>query len=132
MHITCIAISTCSLIHLPARDTERDRDCKDRDLRLENGSSVREGRVEVCFNNAWGTICNQGYGVTAAEVFCAQMEFQGEKIFLWHSYSLCIDLPKYVRCMPEYVRCMPDFHNTYVIIMQQANVLCIIIRVSIN
>ena len=79
--------------------------------------------MEVCFNKAWGTVCNQGYGVTAAEVFCAQLEFQGEKVFLWHSYSLSIDLPKYFRCMP-------DFHNTYVIIMQQANVLSI--RFSIN
>jgi len=35
----------------------------------------REGRVEVCINNAWGTVCdeNEWFGADDATVFCRQL-----------------------------------------------------------
>ena len=34
------------------------------------------GRVEVCYNNAWGTICgDSGWNYNAAEVVCEQLGF---------------------------------------------------------
>ena len=52
-------------------------DCSDWDMRLVDGANVREGRVEVCFNRAWGTICNDNYGVADAKVLCLELEFEG-------------------------------------------------------
>ena len=51
--------------------------CSDWDLRVVDGSNVREGRVEVCFNRAWGTICNDNYGVADAQVLCLELKFEG-------------------------------------------------------
>ena len=33
------------------------------------------GRVELCLNNAWGTICDQGFGTADATVICQQLGF---------------------------------------------------------
>ena len=33
--------------------------CTTGDVRLQDGPNVREGRVEVCINNAWGIVCNE-------------------------------------------------------------------------
>ena len=43
-----------------------------------DGSNVREGRVEICINQAWGTICNEIYGVTDARVICSDLNFSQE------------------------------------------------------
>ena len=58
--------------------TVHNETCQDRDLRLIDGYSVREGRVEVCYNQAWGTICNVVYGTVAAGVFCRVLDFRRE------------------------------------------------------
>ena len=48
-------------------------DCTDFDVRLVNGNNSLEGRVEVCLNNAWGTICTDDASVEDAEVICRQL-----------------------------------------------------------
>lgn len=53
----------------------RDADCNRGDVRLEGGSNVREGRVEVCLNRVWGTVCSEQFSDEDAAVVCAQMDF---------------------------------------------------------
>ena len=35
-----------------------------------NGSNVLEGRVELCINNAWGTVCTDSISEDDVEVIC--------------------------------------------------------------
>ena len=55
--------------------------CKDGDIRLVNGSSHREGRVEVCRNNVYGTICDNGWGLLDAQVICRSLNFSNAGIY---------------------------------------------------
>ena len=38
-----------------------------------NGSNVLEGRVELCINNAWGTVCTDSVSEDDVEVICRQI-----------------------------------------------------------
>ena len=60
-------------------------DCEDGDVRLSNGTNALEGRVEVCFNRAWGTVCSNGFDLDEAEVICNQLSvpYKGQ-LFLLH------------------------------------------------
>ena len=33
----------------------------------------REGRLEICVNNAWGTVCNAAFDVQDAAVACGSV-----------------------------------------------------------
>ena len=49
--------------------------CKDGDTRLVNGRFSSEGRVEICFTDRWGTICDGQWGPEEARVVCRQQGF---------------------------------------------------------
>ena len=43
-------------------------------VRLSGGTSVREGRVEMFFNNQWGTVCDDLWSVgSSSAVVCKQL-----------------------------------------------------------
>ena len=43
------------------------------DVRLADGVAVNEGRVEVCVNGQWGTVCDDNWGEADARVVCNQL-----------------------------------------------------------
>lgn len=49
--------------------------CGNGNIRLVDGSTALEGRVEMCQNNSWGTVCDDGWDNTDARVVCRQLGF---------------------------------------------------------
>lgn len=54
--------------------------CADGDVRLVRGNELTEfeGRVEVCVNNAWGTISSKNFDILEVKVICRQKGFDEE------------------------------------------------------
>ena len=50
--------------------------CTDGDVRLVDGSTPYEGRVEICINHAWGTVCDRSWSTADANVVCKQLGYQ--------------------------------------------------------
>ena len=47
--------------------------CTQGGIRLQGGANSREGRVEICNNNVWGTVCDDFWGTPDATVACRQL-----------------------------------------------------------
>ena len=60
--------------------------CYNGEIRLRGGYDVNQGRVEICYNGVWGTVCDDGGwtdgGRANAEVVCRQLglESRGESV----------------------------------------------------
>lgn len=67
-----------------AHDYEVNSQLEERewDIRLVSGETVLEGRVEICFDYQWGTVC----GATVMPPLCRQLGFSAEGVNLQSQY----------------------------------------------
>ena len=73
-----LAVSSCSVQQSDAgvvcQDiTTENASCSTGAIRLVNGANILEGRVEICINNAWGTICDSTFSEDESNVICNQI-----------------------------------------------------------
>lgn len=75
-------------VHLPYIDETRHSfnltifmfhadECTDGSIQLVGGSNSNEGRVEVCVNGQWGTVCDDGWNADSAHVACQSLGIGG-------------------------------------------------------
>ena len=57
-------------------------ECHDGDIRLVGEDTPLEGRLEVCINSAWGTVCNNRFGNHDAATACHQLGFERNGQFI--------------------------------------------------
>ena len=61
--------------------------CTTGDIRLVDGSTPLEGRVEVCMNNQWGIVCHSGWGQSDAQVVCTQLGLSATGLFVMDPHN---------------------------------------------
>ena len=79
----CIIIILINLYYNILATGIASSNCSDGDVRLVDGSVDYEGRVEVCINRVWGTVCSTTYrynyanwDLNDAKVVCRQLGHQ--------------------------------------------------------
>ena len=82
MHYKYILLS-CGIIHIVGGS------CANGEVRLISQYSYgrSEGRVEVCHNQQWGTICRDNWGDNNTRVVCDQLGYNGEYGYTIPYYS---------------------------------------------
>jgi len=62
-------------------------ECSSGDLRLVGGQRDSEGRVEICVEGFWGTVCGSGWDQREALVVCRQSGFgaRGDNFVLFEN-----------------------------------------------
>ena len=55
-------------------------DCEEGEVRLLDGTDPSNGRVEVCQNGIWGSVCTSQWSVSNTRVLCRELGFESEGI----------------------------------------------------
>ena len=71
-----------------------DTSCNNGDVRLVGGINELEGRVEICYNKIWGSVCHNSWSTYDANVVCKQLGYQptGSNESIIITYFVCFVL----------------------------------------
>ena len=50
--------------------------CEHGSLRLVSGGAANKGRLEICINFVWGTVCDDSFNTNDAKVVCRQLGYE--------------------------------------------------------
>lgn len=65
------------------------KQCEDGEIRLSDGVSEYTGRVEICYDTEWGTLCSDGADQSIATKVCTTLNFDGD------GKKICV----YIQCI---------------------------------
>lgn len=74
-------------------------------VRLEGGNLPSEGRVEIQYHGAWGTVCNQGFTASDGDVICRMMGFNDSCVYYFNQLkeiSLFTKAKRLTKCDREH------------------------------
>ena len=54
---------------------------------MVGGNTSNEGRVEICMDNTWGTVCDKLFDVNDAEVVCKKLGYSELGLCYYYYYS---------------------------------------------
>jgi len=62
--------------------------CAYGDIKLQDGRNPLEGGVELCNINQWGTVCDDFWDTTDANVACKQLGFSPIGVYVLYSFKV--------------------------------------------
>jgi deleted-in-malignant-brain-tumors protein 1 len=56
-------------------------ECSENEVRLMDGLTPDDGRVEICLYGLWGSVCDDAWDYRDARVVCQQLGYNGRELF---------------------------------------------------
>ena len=107
-YILCMNILVAKITRLPTFFVDADGYfvCDEGNLTLTNGNGMNEGRVEICVNNSWWTVCDSDWGTEEATIVCKQLgfiELGTDRQFQCHNgmFIVYIELISYIHVVSD-------------------------------
>ena len=67
---------------------------------MVGGTNDNEGRVEVCLNGQWGTVCDDFWGTVDAQVACRRGQMQ-LRLEIWQRFMASLLVGIWQRFIPS-------------------------------